>query len=85
MRSDICEFQPAENLTDPIHISLHAHSLDDTLRFKALSYTWGAATRQHIVLIDDQPLPGTDSLYAALKRLHSSGQLGPLWIDAISI
>ena len=53
--------------------------------YKALSYTWGDATKDcHLVKLDGTEVPIGANLESALRNLRARG-VTPLWVDAICI
>ena len=71
---------------------VHVH-LGSTLRYAALSYTWGASEQSRSIQVDQSPCMVTDNLYDALEQLTKrrrwklplvpKGDL--LWVDAVCI
>ncbi|KAI4132341.1 MAG: hypothetical protein LQ341_006283, partial [Variospora aurantia] len=77
-----------------LHISLNHVKLDagDPPSYEALSYTWGGNHLSHTVFVDtedgqqqQQSLPVTENLHAALLHLRDTSSPRTLWIDAICI
>ena len=55
-------------------------------RYEALSYTWGASTEGHTILLNGGvPINVTDNLYQALRRLRYVSKVRTLWVDALCI
>ncbi|KAF1983169.1 HET-domain-containing protein [Aulographum hederae CBS 113979] len=52
--------------------------------YRALSYTWGMASKAHQILCDDKWLWVTYNCHAALLRLRQTSTR-PVWVDAICI
>lgn len=71
--------------SDYIQCGLKRAVLDETLRFYALSYTWGAGDRDKTILIDDKAFPIRPNLWTLLKRLQTSSDATLIWIDAICV
>lgn len=79
---------PNENFTGPIQCELIDYSLEGSTQhysFEALSYVWGDWTDAESILVNNQPLPVTANLHAALLHLRDSHKRRLLWVDAISI
>lgn len=53
--------------------------------YVALSYTWGDATAERVIYINDELLVIHDNLWQFLNRARNDGYLGALWIDALYI
>jgi len=61
--------------------SLHVASLDDSLSYTALSYTWGSADpndnmtaeKTKTLVCNNCTLPITENLWAALKTIDTNG------------
>jgi hypothetical protein len=78
----VLELQPAENLTDSLHVHLRVQSLYKSPHYEALSYTWGLTTsswgesklREKIYVGHrgqrQHSLLVTDNLANALRRLR---------------
>lgn len=81
-------------------ITLTEASLGDDADFRALSYTWGLPFHTDIydmnkpntdsgatfdLLVDGQAFTVTENLFYALKQLGDDGEMGPFWVDALSI
>ncbi|KAH7370401.1 heterokaryon incompatibility protein-domain-containing protein [Rhexocercosporidium sp. MPI-PUGE-AT-0058] len=71
--------------TDELVTSLHRVELLKVPQYEALSYEWGATTRDHFVICEGAKVMITANLLAALKRLRLSDQPRYIWIDAICI
>lgn len=75
--------------TDPnqekITCSLTRESLHDNPQFEALSYEWGNAGFQKVILINGVQFPARQNLWNALFHLRNKSKDRRLWIDAISI
>jgi hypothetical protein len=78
----------ALNESDPISCTIrHVRLSDESLKYEALSYTWGDNTQRHAIYIDD----GTSELsvgkncYDALRRLRRQHKDRKVWIDATCI
>lgn len=67
---------------DPIHVKL-VHKIPSGIpQCLALSYSWGAPTREAEILFNGKILKVTPNLVAALKRLRSSSSKKPQTIAA---
>jgi hypothetical protein len=53
--------------------------------YETLSYVWGSEDKPHSIIIDDQDLNVTRSLYAALLRLQNHTCSRIIWVDAVCI
>ncbi|KAK3050510.1 hypothetical protein LTR09_008149 [Extremus antarcticus] len=54
--------------------------------YEALSYTWGASTKQRTIKINGEyTVSITDNLYDALQRLRRRSRGQTMWVDAICI
>lgn len=53
--------------------------------YKALSYVWGSATRNHEILCDGRIITVTRNCFIALKHLRLELNTRVLWVDAICI
>lgn len=72
----------------PLRGSLTVVELKNSPQYDALSYAWGRrspGSQATILLNDNYPLPTTDNLFAALRRLRRRFRIRRLWIDAICI
>ena len=76
----------ANDYDDPIEACLQVKSLDTKmLCYSALSYCWGTGLATRLIKINSVPVPITEHLESALKRVRSvSGQIR-IWVDAICI
>ncbi len=78
-------------------MSLRVETLDPSLEYQALSYTWGPPTREaaaegmtgtptHAITCNGVPLLVTENLFDCLHQLVRLGTHGSdLWVDAICI
>lgn len=71
--------------TDIISCSVFHKSLDDPnpLVYVALSYVWGSAERNNVILCNGKELKVTANLHSSLLRLRAFGHYCYLWIDGI--
>lgn len=79
---------PSARFDSPIRCDLQEVSLDDDVKYEALSYVWGDPGPDHTVLVDgDKTLEVTPSCLEALRYLRAAkwGRRRVLWIDAICI
>ncbi|KAH6616359.1 heterokaryon incompatibility protein-domain-containing protein [Boeremia exigua] len=53
--------------------------------FEALSYEWGAATNQQIILLDGRPFAVISNPHVALTHLRRESETRCLWVDALCI
>ena len=73
-------------LVSEIHANLKVVSLDDEPKYDALSYTWGASTKGHTILLNGRfRLNITDNLHNALNRFRRRSEQPMLWVDAVCI
>ncbi|KAI1350589.1 heterokaryon incompatibility protein-domain-containing protein [Xylaria sp. FL0043] len=77
---------------DKITCKLSVASLDEELKYEALSYVWGSQTDLVDIDVNGIAFPATRNLYAALRRLREQiGSTGSnensrtLWVDAVCI
>ncbi|KAK5992634.1 Heterokaryon incompatibility protein 6 [Cladobotryum mycophilum] len=76
----------AANLDDDIHIDLITASLDKSLSYEALSYTWDSQLRDQVIYANGQEFYITKNAQAAMRQLRLiPGKLKYLWIDAVCI
>ena len=68
-----------------ITCSLEQALLDDNPIYEALSYTWGDAKEQTMILCNGSLLPVTRNLEEALQRLRYEDRTRRLWVDAICV
>ncbi|KIW03599.1 uncharacterized protein PV09_05352 [Verruconis gallopava] len=72
---------------DSISCELETFSLDDELRYKALSYTWGTSHNSSLIHVNGSPFLVRRNLYDLLVSYKQS-QTSPIdrvWIDALCI
>lgn len=58
---------------------------DESLRYEALSYTWGGSLRLHQILLEGKPYLITKNLATALAHLQLLDADRLIWIDALCI
>jgi hypothetical protein len=80
----LVELAPGQN-DGPFIFSVHTKHLHETLKYEALSYAWGKNKSRRRVLADGVPLPITENLDRALRRLRYSDRSRMLWIDTLRI
>ncbi|KAE8445966.1 hypothetical protein EG329_012605 [Mollisiaceae sp. DMI_Dod_QoI] len=68
-----------------VECSLFVTSLDDTPKYKALSYAWGEQSNDREVVLDDRLFRVSSNLYSALWQLQSYSRIKTFWIDALCI
>ena len=75
------------NSSDDIQCELTVHTLEDTLKYPALSYRWGEPTDTTEILLDGRPFQVTKNLEAALRHYREVWGESELrmWIDAVCI
>jgi ankyrin repeat protein len=69
----------------PIECHLFDASLDYTIEYEALSYTWGSSEQFYEISLNDIPIPVTVNLSRALWDLRYPDRDRILWVDAICI
>ncbi|KAL5313020.1 hypothetical protein ACEPPN_019446 [Leptodophora sp. 'Broadleaf-Isolate-01'] len=83
----VLELDPTSNSSGVLQCSLFAVSLDDPgLRFDAVSYRW-ADDKSMAILVNDQRLFISHTVYAILCSFESDRSLEPrrVWVDSICI
>jgi hypothetical protein len=87
----ILVLEPAQNDTEPIHLSFIEISLPNheefalRVSYEAVSYTWGAPHRTQPVYCEGQKIlvtPNCEQVLVHLRRQHTSRRL---WVDAVCI
>lgn len=85
----VLRLTPSADFDSPIHCELHEISLDDKIKYEALSYVWGEPAAGHTVCVNgDRTLDVTPNCLEALRYLRRQGDTATarvLWIDAICI
>ncbi|GES61681.1 HET-domain-containing protein [Aspergillus terreus] len=80
---------PAVDNAAPIQCQLFSYCLSDERRgrhlYEGLSYVWGSTDKSQAIFIDNQYLPVTANLHAALLHLRDAAIERVIWIDAICI
>lgn len=64
---------------------LEVRSLEDCMRYEAISYAWGGPQSVHPLFVNGLEMPITENLCGALRYLRYPHQARYLWIDAICI
>lgn len=79
--------EPADQFSDPVHLSLKRVSLAGLRRtqYEALSYVWGSITGDRRVYCDGKLLYVTSNCESALRYLRLKKRSRILWIDALCI
>lgn len=71
---------------DIIECSLAYASLDSQLpAYEALSCTWGQATQDWIIVVNDLPFGVSENVIAALRALRYQGKTRTLWVEATCV
>lgn len=72
--------------------TLHTVALPDNPLFQALSYTWGDARKQELIIINNHPVSVTRNLACALRSVHFQWNkvatpigINRMWADAVCI
>lgn len=68
-----------------VKCTLSKASLNDTIRYKALSYVWGDPNITDVVDVNGFDFPVTTNLFSALQVLRQKYTSVSLWIDALCI
>ncbi|KAI1449443.1 heterokaryon incompatibility protein-domain-containing protein [Annulohypoxylon stygium] len=80
----ICSLLPA-SFESPLTSHIEPVDFDPTLKFEALSYTWGDPTHRLPIEVNGERIMVTKSLATALTYLRKTSEARYLWIDAICI
>lgn len=80
----LVELAPSQD-EDPFHFTIYTKRPDEKIEYEALSYAWGAEKCVRRVLVDGVPLPITENLDRALRRLRYPDCYRMLWIDTLCI
>jgi hypothetical protein len=81
----ILNLLPASDPCAPIECILQTVSLQDEVKFRALSYVWGDPTVTTTILLNGEMFPVTINLGAALRRFRDPDNVVAIWADAICI
>ncbi|KAF2171191.1 hypothetical protein M409DRAFT_50661 [Zasmidium cellare ATCC 36951] len=81
----LLSIQGSVDVNSPIVTSLRLAQLDEKPEFEALSYHWGTGNATEDVLVNNEKLPVTPNLAAALRALRLQNKARVVWIDAICI
>ncbi|KAI0098083.1 heterokaryon incompatibility protein-domain-containing protein [Nemania sp. FL0031] len=76
---------PASDPCAPIECTLHTVSLQDDVRFTALSYVWGDPSVTTTITLNGETFPVTINLGAALRRFRDPDNVVVIWADAICV
>ncbi|QUC22855.1 uncharacterized protein UV8b_07096 [Ustilaginoidea virens] len=72
--------------SSPVRCSLRCHSVDDkSLKYTAISYSWGNDQPSHAIIVNGQPHSVTKSAFDVLHALRSCYRSRTVWIDYICI
>jgi hypothetical protein len=69
----------------PIRCELVQTSLQDSVRYEALSYCWGELHQTKQIACSGRSVPVTNNLYIALETLQYPDETRMLWGDAMCI
>ena len=81
----VVDIEPSNDSKAPIQCCLRVVTLDDSLSFEALSYTWGHPEPKKIISLNGCDFEAQENLEAALRRLRRTNDIRTLWIDALCI
>lgn len=76
---------PSRDFDGPVFCEIREASLDDCVRYEALSYVWGAPALGHSVFVGNRTLRVTPNCLEALRHLRFRYRRRVLWVDAICI
>ncbi|KAH7088324.1 heterokaryon incompatibility protein-domain-containing protein [Paraphoma chrysanthemicola] len=76
---------PAQNHSDPIHVSLEIVEFEESVEYEALSYVWGPTTPAGHLFLNDSRISITPNLDCALRHLRNADSKRLLWVDALCI
>src|SRR5450432_2440442 len=81
----LVHLEPGED-DGEIYCSMDYKSVQDpSLRYEALSYTWGDPKSTLDITVQGQTIPVTEDLWWALKYLRLPNAVRVIWVDAICI
>jgi hypothetical protein len=80
----LLELQPGRRMS-PIQCELVQTSLQDSVRYEALSYCWGELHQTRQIACSGRSVPVTNNLYIALENLRYPHETRMLWVDAMCI
>jgi hypothetical protein len=82
----VLKLLPSSNEKDPIRCELRNRTLDENIKYEALSYAWGQVAPSCPVIINDEAVVNvTESCVDALRSLRGRSHRRTLWVDAICI
>lgn len=81
----LLQILPCENLTDKVRCCLCKVSLNDSIKFDALSWCWGDGPRNGVIEIDGEEFGCSPNLEAALRQFRERDIAKTFWIDAACI
>ncbi|RKL09388.1 hypothetical protein BFJ71_g1251 [Fusarium oxysporum] len=70
---------------DPLVGHLGFENLDLNPQYEAISYCWGTGGRSSEIICDGKPLPLTESIEGALRRMRHATTQRRLWADQVCI
>ncbi|KAF5598431.1 heterokaryon incompatibility het-6 [Fusarium pseudocircinatum] len=70
---------------DPLVGHLGFENLDLSPQYEAISYCWGTGGRTSEIICDGKPLPLTESIEGALRRMRHATTQRRLWADQVCI
>ncbi|RBR13459.1 hypothetical protein FVER53590_09637 [Fusarium verticillioides] len=70
---------------DPLVGHLGFENLDLSPQYEAISYCWGTGGRSSEIICDGKPLPLTESIEGALRRMRHATTQRRLWADQVCI
>ncbi|KAF6528934.1 hypothetical protein HZS61_000246 [Fusarium oxysporum f. sp. conglutinans] len=70
---------------DPLVGHLGFENLDLNPQYEAISYCWGTGGRSSEIMCDGKPLPLTESIEGALRRMRHATTQRRLWADQVCI
>lgn len=75
----------SDDANPEISLSIFHASLNDDVKYNALSYVWGKATDTVEIQVDGRPFQVTQNLALALRELRHDKEDVIFWIDALCI
>lgn len=81
----VLELLPSRDFDSTVSCEIREASLDDHVKYEALSYVWGAPTPGFAVSVGDKTLAVTPNCLEALRHLRPRHRRRALWVDAICI
>jgi Heterokaryon incompatibility protein (HET) len=80
----LIDLKSSRNYVDTVECSIPNFPLADPLPYVALSYCWGSDRQSATMILDGVPVPITENLQRALRRLRWEG-CTLVWVDAVCI